>query len=112
MLFVRQYPDWCYSLWFTQYEETAGFSDKISMISQNKLDLLNDKEKDVLLYILNKISPPGFGIEVDLGIVKYYEVHLLKDIINRAKPLIKEENAPIIDSIFIKLFEDPSKIIS
>jgi hypothetical protein len=112
MLFTRPYPDWCYHNSFIEWEKLAGVEDKISMISQNKLDLLTDEETDILLYILNKIAPPGFQIEVNMNMIKYYQVHILKDIIEKSKSLIKEENVQILDSILIKLFEDPSRIIT
>ena len=70
-----------------------------------RLQTLDEDEAAMLLYILNVIKPPGFGISVDnLWFVNYYRKDILKWILAHAKQFVKEENLSIWNGIDTKLW--------
>lgn len=73
------------------------------MIKKEVLQSLSEQEMDMLLYIVNKISPPGFDLQIDENLLSTYKLDALLNLCSVHKDKVKEEYIKIYDSMLSKL---------
>jgi hypothetical protein len=73
------------------------------MVPRQVLQSLSDEELSVLLYLTNKLQPPGFGIEVNENMLTAYKRDALIRICATHRDKIKLEFVQLYDTMVAKL---------